>query len=141
MYASLTLFSRRLKTPRSYLLTAAIVALGLILISCGSEESDGGEVAQIAATATSAPDPTATTAPPPTATQAPTATIAPTPTETPYWAKKIIPGIAMEQYPPLNDRTDYELRNTQEWLNGDPTTIKELRESGRIVLVDFWTYT
>ncbi|MXX93306.1 MAG: hypothetical protein F4Y63_07665 [Chloroflexi bacterium] len=112
-----------------------------MLVSCGAEEGDGGEVAQIAATATSAPDPTATTAPPPTATQAPTATIAPTPTETPYWAKKIIPGIAMEQYPPVNDRTDYELKNTQEWLNGDPTTIKELRESGRIVLVDFWTYT
>lgn len=141
MYASLTLFSRRLTIPRSYLLTAAIVTLGLMLVSCGAEEGDGGEVAQIAATATSTPDPTATTAPPPTATQAPTATIAPTPTETPYWAKKILPGIAMEQYPPVNDRTDYELKNTQEWLNGDPTTIKELRESGRIVLVDFWTYT
>lgn len=137
MYASLTLFT----SPRSYLLTAAIVVLGLMLVSCGAEEGDGGEVAQIAATATSVPDPTATTAPPPTATQAPTATIAPTPTETPYWAKKILPGIAMEQYPPVNDRTDYELKNTQEWLNGDPTTIKELRESGRIVLVDFWTYT
>ena len=115
--------------------------LGFALVSCGSGEGDGGEVAQIATTVTSVPEPTATTAPPPTATQAPTATIAPTPTETPYWAKKIIPGIAMEQYPPVNDRTDYELKNTQEWLNGDSTTIKELRESGRIVLVDFWTYT
>lgn len=47
----------------------------------------------------------------------------------------------MEQYPPLNTRTDYELRNTQEWLNGEPTTIEALRESGEVVLVDFWTYT
>ena len=77
----------------------------------------------------------------PTATQAPTAIVPPTATETPYWAEKIIPGTAMDLYPPLNDRTDYELRNTQEWLNGGPTTIKALRESGRIVLVDFWTYT
>ena len=141
MYASLTLFNRRLTNPRPYLLIAAIVVLSLILISCGAEEGDDGEIAQVAATATSAPVPTTTTAPPPTATQAPTATIAPTPTETPYWAKKIIPGIAMEQYPPVNDRTDYELKNTQEWLNGEPTTIAEIRDSGRVVVVDFWTYT
>ena len=141
MYASLTLFNTRLTNPRPYLLIAAIVVLGLMLVSCGAEEGDGGEVAQVAATATTAPEPTATTAPPPTATQAPTATIAPTATETPYWAKKIIPGIAMEQYPPVNDRTDYELKNTQEWLNGEPTTIAEIRDSGRVVVVDFWTYT
>ena len=49
--------------------------------------------------------------------------------------------MAMKQYPPVNDRTDYELRNTQEWLNGEPTTIAEIRDSGRVVLVDFWTYT
>ena len=47
----------------------------------------------------------------------------------------------MKLYPPVNDRTDYELRNTQEWLNGEPTNITALRESGKVVLVDFWTYT
>ena len=139
MYASLTLFTKRLTSPRTYLLTTAMVVLGLILISCGAEEGDSGDVAQVAAT--SAPEPTATTAPPPTATQAPTVTIAPTATETPYWAKQILPGMAMEQYPPVNTRTDYELKNTQEWLNGKPTTIAEIRDSGRVVLVDFWTYT
>ncbi len=137
MYASLTLLIRRMKSPSSYLLTVAVAALAFALTSCGSGEEVSEPVVQIADTAT--PVPTATAAP--TSTPAPTATMAPPPTETPYWAKKIIPGIAMEQYPPLNDRTDYELRNTQEWLNGDPTTIEELRESGRIVLVDFWTYT
>ena len=143
MYASLTLFNTRLTNPRPYLLIAAIVSAQPHIGQLRSRRrsDSGGEVAQVAATATSAPDPTATTAPPPTATQAPTATIAPTPTETPYWAKKIIPGIAMEQYPPVNDRTDYELKNTQEWLNGEPTTIAEIRDSGRVVVVDFWTYT
>ena len=141
MYASLTLLTKRLISRRSYLPIAAAAVLGFALVSCGAEEGDGGEVAQVAATATSAPEPTATTAPPPTATQAPTATIAPTATESPYWAKKILPGIAMEQYPPVNDRTDYELKNTQEWLNGEPTTIAEIRDSGRVVVVDFWTYT
>ena len=102
---------------------------------CGS---DSGEVVVQYVTAT--PDlsaPTATVAP--TATLVPT--VAPTATETPYWSKGFVPGIAMEQYPPLNTRTDYELRNTQEWLNGEPTTIEALRESGEVVLVDFWTYT
>ncbi len=115
------------------------VGVSLVLVSCGSGDDGGDEVAQVVAT--SALEPTATTAPPPTATQAPTATFAPTATDTPYWAKKILPGIAMEQYPPVNDRTDYELRNTQEWLNGEPTTIAEIRDSGRVVVVDFWTYT
>ena len=147
MYASLTLFTKRLTSPRTYLLTTAAIVLALTMISCGAEEGDSGEVAQVAATsapeptATMAPPPTATTAPLPTATQAPTATIAPTATETPYWAKQILPGMAMDQYPPLNTRTDYELKNTQEWLNGEPTTIAEIRDSGRVVLVDFWTYT
>ena len=147
MYASLTLFTKRLTSPRTYLLTTAAIVLALILISCGAEEGDSGAIVQVAATsapeptATTAPEPTATTAPEPTATQAPTATIAPTATETPYWAKQILPGMAMKQYPPVNTRTDYELKNTQEWLNGEPTTIAEIRDSGRVVLVDFWTYT
>ena len=139
MYASLTLLRNRQIARRSYLLIAAVMVIGLALVSCGAEEGDGGEIAQVAAT--TVPAPTATTAPPPTATQAPTATIAPTATESPYWAKKILPGVAMEQYPPVNDRTDYELKNTQEWLNGEPTTIAEIRDNGRVVVVDFWTYT
>ena len=109
---------------RRTLISSAMLALVLALASCGSGNS-AQEVAQIEST--SAP--------------APTATIAPTPTEAPYWAKKILPGIAMEQYPPLNTRTDYELKNTQEWLNGEPTTIADIRNSGKVVLVDFWTYT
>ena len=141
MYASLTLFNKWFKSLSLYLLTTTVVVLSLILISCGAEEGDGEDVAQVAATATHAPEPTVTSVPPPTATQAPTATIAPTATETPYWARKILPGIAMEQYPSLNTRTDYELKNTQEWLNGEPTTIAEIRDSGRVVVVDFWTYT
>lgn len=119
-----------------------VISLTTFVLSCGDERSD--EVVEVSDAAASPPklgDPASTASVAPIATQVPTATAHPTATETPYWAKKIIPGTAMDLYPPLNDKTDYELRNTQEWLNGDPTTIKELRESGRIVLVDFWTYT
>ena len=136
MYASLTLFTaRHIATPS--FLALALIALAVLLVSCGEDIPD--ESVKNPIVTEELPAPTATFAP--TATQFPTATIAPTATETPYWAKKITPGIAMEQYPPVNDRTDYELRNTQEWLNGDPTTIAALRESGKVVLIDFWTYT
>ena len=138
----------RFITSPIYLLTVAVL-VSVFVASCGDDESD--VVVQVVTATAEPPAPTATLAPAatlaPTATQAPTATLAPTATakpvatETPYWAKKILPGIAMEQYPPVNNRTMYELKNTQEWLNGGPTTIQELRESGRIVLVDFWTYT
>ena len=134
MYASLTL-PRRCLSPSSLLAMLVLVAFSLVAVGCGS---DSGEA--IVQYVTTPPDPDV-----PTATVAPTATLVATPAPTsikiPYWAKNIVPGVAMEQYPPLNTRTDYELRNTQEWLNGEPTTIKALRESGEVVLVDFWTYT
>ena len=135
------MFANRLTSLRLFPLLL-VISLAAFVLSCGEEPSD--EVRQVVDADTPPPtleDLASTTSVAPTATQALTATVHPTATETPYWAKKIIPGTAMDLYPPLNDRTDYELRNTQQWLNGGPTTIKELRESGRIVLIDFWTYT
>ena len=64
----------------------------------------------------------------------------PTIDATPYWAK-LMPADAADELLPLESRTDFELVNTQEWLNGDPTTIAALHDSGEVVLVDFWTYT
>ena len=166
MQASLTLFSKRLITSPSYLLPTALVIISVALVACGS----GDEPEQLGQVKTSnittddsvnepapitAPDqqptspPEATTAPPatvaPQPTEAPTATVAPTETpeptpEPPYWTQIGVRD-AIEKYPPLNERTDYALRNTQEWLNGEPTSIKELQEAGKIVLIDFWTYT
>ena len=42
MYASLTLFTKRLTSPRTYLLTTAAIVLALTMISCGAEEGDSG---------------------------------------------------------------------------------------------------
>ncbi len=163
MQASLTLFAKRLFTSRSFLFPTALAIVSIVLSACGSgDEPD--EVVQIdttepqaasseqssrteatrqqptsppaATTApTIAPDPTVTLVP----TIAPTETPEPTP-EPPYWTQIGIRD-AIEQYPPLNERTDYALRNNQEWLNGEPTSIKELQDAGQIVLIDFWTYT
>ncbi len=140
MYASLTLLRNRLIASRSALLALAVVLVSAELVSCGGDA--GEEAVQVPASPTS--EPTVET-PAPTATTAPTVVVPPTATaaeaEMPYWEKPILPGMAMKQYPPVNDRTDYELKSTQEWLNGEQTTIAEIRESGRVVLVDFWTYT
>ena len=75
-------------------------------------------------------DPTSTPMPPtPTNTPEPTATPVPSPVT------------AADLLPPIGPVRTYELRNTQEWLNGDPTTIAALRDVGEVVLIDFWTYT
>lgn len=74
---------------------------------------------------------------PPTPTNTPESTSTPLPTATPT----PVPATAAELLPPIGPVRTYELRNTQEWLNGQATTIAALRDSGQVVLIDFWTYT
>ena len=42
---------------------------------------------------------------------------------------------------PVLSEAEFELVNTQEWLNSAPMSIGDLTDQGRVVLVDFWTYT
>ncbi len=160
MQASLTLFAKRFITSPSHLLPTALAIISVSLMACGSgdEPEQLGEVkTSEITTSDSVNEPAPTTAPaqqptsPPVATTAPSATVTPQPTqaptatteptpEPPYWTQIGIRD-AIEKYPPLNERTDYALRNNQEWLNGEPTSIKELQDAGQIVLIDFWTYT
>ena len=65
----------------------------------------------------------------------------PTPTSEPTATPTPVPATAAELLPPIGPVRTYELRNTQEWLNGGPTTIAALRDGGEVVLIDFWTYT
>ena len=65
----------------------------------------------------------------------------PEPTATPVPIATPVPATAAELLPPIGPVRTYELRNTQEWLNGDPTTIAALRDGGEVVLIDFWTNT
>ena len=103
-------------------LVALATALAVAAAGCGSTEP---------ATPTDAP-PTAT--PTPMNTTSPTSTPTPEPTD-------ITAATASELLPQIGPLRTYELRNTQEWLNGEPTTIAALGEAGRVILVDFWTYT
>ncbi len=131
---------RRLTAASHYLALLALAVAISTLLGCGDDTDV--DVAQVAVSPTIAPA-TATLATPTARVPLPTIVPATTipPTETPYWAKTVSPETVMELYPPVSSRTDYELKNTQEWLNGEPTTIAAIRDSGKVVLVDFWTYT
>jgi cytochrome c biogenesis protein CcdA/thiol-disulfide isomerase/thioredoxin len=48
-----------------------------------------------------------------------------------------LPGVRTPQLPVLGDAPDFT--DTQRWFNSPPLTMKRLR--GRVVLIDFWTYT
>ena len=121
-------------------LTASLLALALLLVAaCSSERPESTSVA------TSVPAPTAmpTAAPAPTSapTQAPAATS--TPAQTPAITATPVPTPTTPE-PTPNPTSPAgplapELVGTQEWVNSDPLTIEGLR--GKIVLVDFWTYT
>lgn len=85
--------------------------------------------------------PTPTDIPP---TAMPTNTPSPTPEPTPTLMPDptvLTAAMASDQLPRIGPERTYELRNTQEWLNGTATTIAALRDAGRVVMVDFWTYT
>ena len=102
--------------------TFLITALAVVAIACSSD----GDSATPAAPAPTSP-PTAAPTPQPTATPLPpTATPAPTSTPAPQ---------AME-HPDAP-----ELRQTGGWINSDPFTLEEMQVEGKVVLIDFWTYT
>ena len=146
MYASLTLFTKRLTSPRTYLLTTAAIVLALTMISCGAEEGDSGEVAKWPQRPhLSRPQLWRLRLLRPRRLCRPRLKRRPPRSRQPQLRPRIGPSRSARNghgaVSPANTRTDYELKNTQEWLNGEPTTIAEIRDSGRVVLVDFWTYT
>ena len=100
------------------LLVAAIFAWS----ACGDDSSSQEDVPTSAtAAATSTPSEQPTQAPP---TEAPE----PEPTATAR-ADRDLP------------QHDKDIRGIEAWINSDPTTIAELNSQGKVVLVDFWTYT
>ena len=112
---------------RVFILAAAVMAAGLLAVSCSSEPAP-----LVVSTATQGPAPTPVppTVPPPTPTVEPTA----------------VPTVEVVEEPedlvlPVISEKQYELIGTQEWINSDPLTLESLADEGKVVLVDFWTYT
>ena len=99
----------------------------LTLSACGSDEPTATAVP--APTATSVPDPTATSAPDPTPEPTEEPTAEPEPTEAPAARTEPV------------ELLDKDVRNIDGWINSEPTSIAQLTSEGKVVLVDFWTYT
>ena len=102
----------------------------LTLSACGSDEPE------VVDTATPEPVvPTATSAPEPTEEPTSEPTVEPTaePTEAPTQAP-------VARTEPI-ELLDKDVRDIDAWINSEPTSIAELTSQGKVVLVDFWTYT
>ena len=121
---------RVMRNGRAVILAAAAMAAALVVAACG------GEAAPLTVpTATPGPAPTAVpaTEPPP----APTAD----PTATPnVEVVQVDEGPELPVLPVISTR-EHKLVGTQEWINSDPLTLKGLADEGKVVLIDFWTYT
>ena len=103
------------------------MAAALLAVSCGAESAP-----LVVSTATQGPAATSVppTEPPPPPTVEPTA----------------VPTVEVVEEPedlvlPVISEKQYELIGTQEWINSDPLTLEGLADEGKVVLVDFWTYT
>ncbi len=110
-------------SSRRWLVTIgiAIATATLLITACGNDDAETVEP-------TAEPTPTEAAVVEPTAT--PTIEPTPEPTETPV-AASIEP---VELF-------DKDVRNIDAWINSDSTSIAELTSQGKVVLVDFWTYT
>ena len=119
--------NRVMRYGRVLILAAAVMAAALLAVSCGAESAP-----LVVPTATQGPSPTPVppTEPPPTPTVAPAATPTVEVVEEPE--DLVLPVISEKQH---------ELIGTQEWINSDPLTLEGLADEGKVVLVDFWTYT
>ena len=106
------------------------MAAALLAVACGSESAP-----LTVPTPTPGPAPTAVppTEPPP----VPTAEATATPTVEVVQADE---GPELPVLPVISNR-EHKLVGTQEWINSEPQTLKGLAEEGKVVLIDFWTYT
>ena len=113
-------------------MTVAAMAAALLVAACGSESAP-----LVVPTVTPGPAPTAVpaTEPPPT----PVPTVAPIATPT-VEVVQVDEGPELPMLPVISTR-EHKLVGTQEWINSDPLTLKGLADEGKVVLIDFWTYT
>ena len=110
-----------------------IASLALTLAACSSGEQETAEpvVVSVPPTATAIPTPpTATPAPPPTAPPAPPTEVPPTPEPEPTKVAVLEDPMA----PEIDDAG-------QQWINSDPFLLADMQAEGKVVLIDFWTYT
>ena len=127
------------RIPRQHIAIAGLllVAFAVIAVGCSSGEDDAAAPAEAAATGPPLAVQAAPTAPP---------TAAPAPTSPPATATSVpdTPTPVPEPEPTV-DTAMYqdapELQQTGGWVNSEEFTLAGMQEEGKVVLVDFWTYT
>ena len=126
--------NRVMRNGRLVISAAAVMAAALFVVSCGNDAPP-----LVVPTATQGPAPTSVppSEPPPPPTAAPTAEPTATPTVEVVQAE---PELEHPVLPVISTR-EHQLIGTQEWINSDPLTLEGLAEEGKVVLLDFWTYT
>ena len=124
--------NRLMRNGRLAVLTVAAMVAALFIAACGGETAP-----LVVPTATPGQAPTAVppTEPPPT----PVPTVAPIATPT-VEVVQVDEGPELPILPVISTR-EHKLVGTQEWVNSDPLTLAGLAEEGKVVLIDFWTYT
>ena len=104
---------------------AALALLSLAAAGCSSGED----------AAAPAPEPTVAPTVPPTVTSAPaTATPEPAPEPAPTTTAEPVDEASSAPLAP-------DLEKTGGWVNSDPFTLAQMQDEGKVVLIDFWTYT
>lgn len=123
--------NRLMRNGRLVILVVAAIATVLFVAACG------GESAPLAVpTATQSPP---TAVPPTESPPTPVPTVAPIATPT-VEAVRVDEGPELPILPVISTR-EHKLVGTQEWINSEPLTLAGLAEEGKVVLIDFWTYT
>ena len=113
-----------------------LVAFAVLAVGCSSSEDSTPPPAEAAVTSPSLAVQAAPTAPP---TVPPAAPMSPPPTAA------SVPDTPTPMPEPTADTTAFkdapELQQTGEWINSEPFTLTGMHEEGKVVLIDFWTYT
>ena len=124
--------NRLMRKGRVLIVAVAAMAAALLVAACGGEPAP-----LVVPTVTPGPAPTAVppTEPPPTTVP----TIAPTASPTAE-VVQVDEGPELPMLPVISTR-EHKLVGTQEWINSEPLTLAGLADEGKVVLIDFWTYT
>jgi len=118
------------------------VVLGLFVLvlvaatACASDDSSSAPVA----TPAQAPNASAANSAAPPVAAAPVVAQAPEPTAIPTIPPSLTTAAPRPTVAPAKNLVP-ELTNPGEWINSEPLTLEGLRSEGKVVLIDFWTYT
>ena len=122
-----------MRNGRLAIVAVASTAAVLLVAACG------GESAPLVVPTATPPGPAPTAISPTAPSPTPVAAVASTATPT-VEVVQVDEGPELPILPVISTR-EHKLVGTQEWINSDPLTLAGLADEGKVVLIEFWTYT